>query len=121
MDDLISRKELLQEIKSLRVTITGIRGGKNILSQYMTYYRESVQRIIEEQPTVDAVPVVHGEWKHRAEYNDFLHCECSNCGFTTENYRAIKTYGKSDTDYTSYSWHFCPKCGAKMDGKKVGA
>lgn len=75
---------------------------------------ESIRRWIDRQPTVEAKKVVHGEWKNRAEYNDHLHCECSICGFTIENYRAIKTFGISSDDYIEVKWVYCPKCGASM-------
>lgn len=72
---------------------------------------------VKNAPTIEAKPVVHGEWNHKGEQNDFLHCECAVCGYTTESYRAIKEYGISSTDYISYAWHFCPKCGAEMRKK----
>ena len=71
---------------------------------------------IHEQPTVEAEPVVHGEWNNMAEQNNHLHCKCSICGYWTESYRAIKTYGLSSDDYLEVKWLFCPNCGAKMDG-----
>ena len=57
-NDLISRSTLLKEIKSLTVTVTGLRAGKGILSEYANQYKESLLRIVNEQPTaydVDAV------------------------------------------------------------------
>ena len=56
--------------------------------------------IIDEQPTVDAVEVVHGRWKV-IEASDELY-SCSACGewqFIPEEHFA-----------------YCPYCGAKMDG-----
>jgi hypothetical protein len=51
MDDLISRSALLEEIESLHVTVTGLRTGKGILRRFAKQYKESVLRIISEQPT----------------------------------------------------------------------
>ncbi len=52
-------------------------------------------------PEVDAVPVVHGRWietpSMATEY------ECSNCGRTYEWWEVSEA-------------HYCPNCGAKMDG-----
>lgn len=46
--------------------------------------------MMDEMPTVDAVPVVHGYWK------DSIECsECEQIDWTNPNY--------------------CPNCGAKMD------
>ena len=64
------------------------------------------------------VPVVHGEWKTREEYNDYLWVECSNCGFRVENYKAVKT-GMSSTDIVGNKWNACPVCCARMDGGKI--
>ena len=54
--------------------------------------------IIENAPTIDAVPVVHGRWKAEFEYEDFLHADCSVCGKRSE-----------------YMYNYCPNCGAKME------
>lgn len=52
-------------------------------------------------PTIDAAPVVHGEWTETVEYRGCLryhHITCSECG----------TEAKEKTPY-------CPHCPAKMD------
>lgn len=49
--DLISRSTFAEEIKSLEVTVVGLRASKGVLHEYMKQYRESVLRIIDEQPT----------------------------------------------------------------------
>ena len=51
-------------------------------------------------PAVDAVPVVHGRWVY--EYGDPMLMPCSVCGY--------QVYRYSNT-------HYCPNCGAKMDGE----
>lgn len=59
---------------------------------------------IEEAPTIDAVPVRRGEWL----YNDMYlpNCaECSECGWKSS---------VSGAEISSY--HYCPNCGARMDG-----
>lgn len=61
-------------------------------------------------PTVEAAPVVHGEWLHvplNADpnypfYKYMLRKRCSVCLFTMPE------------EYPNY--HICPNCGAKMDG-----
>lgn len=50
---------------------------------------------------VDAVPVVHGEWEVADFDKPWITYRCLNCGGLTE-----------------YATHFCPNCGAKMDGKE---
>ena len=54
-------------------------------------------KVIEEAPTVDAVPVVHGKWEFIDKYN----VRCSVC-LRPRN-------GK-----TQILWEYCPNCGAKM-------
>ena len=62
--------------------------------------------MIDAQPTIDAVEVVHGEWVvcGDGEYVPFM---CSACGKTTS------WYHKQTANY-------CPNCGAKMDGDGNG-
>ena len=71
---------------------------------------EDVQEWLDEQPTIDAVPVVHARWVRKDETQVMFDVEwqCSKCGCE------ISTTGI----YTPMvaGWHFCPNCGAKMDG-----
>lgn len=77
-----------------------------------TYYSDhcrtdDVQEWLEEQPTIDAKPVKHGEWKH-TDYAKHWRGkdECGVCGF-------------HEDDRRNMSWaNYCPNCGAKMDGGK---
>lgn len=59
-----------------------------------------------DEPYVNAVPVVHGEWipVDIGDGNPGVNLECSHCG------RWVKQKEM-----------FCPKCGAKMDGGKNAA
>lgn len=52
---MIDEKELVEQVKSLRVTITGLRAGKSILNEYAQHFKDSVIKIIDEQQRV-------GEW-----------------------------------------------------------
>lgn len=54
------------------------------------------------------------EWISREKHNDFLHVECSCCGYVIENHIAVKM-GKSSTDYIGVNYKYCPKCGSKMN------
>ena len=65
-----------------------------------------VQQAADEAPTIDAVPVVHGEWVHGCTDGAGTEfCYCSACGED-----ALKDKG----GYTEFS-RYCPNCGAKMD------
>lgn len=66
-----------------------------------------VRDLVDEQPTIDAAPVVHARWERCFEdwRQQIEGDECSACGF--------KHYGTSIDHY-----HYCPACGAKMDEKE---
>lgn len=74
--------------------------------------RSAFKHDVADAPTIDAVPVVHGEWiVSQTDYGwncaEFpTHCKCGQCG------REIPYQDKDN---------FCPRCGAKMDrGAKNG-
>ena len=50
---------------------------------------------IDEAPTIEAAPVVHGRWKQRGKNLG----ECSECG-----------------EVVLVRYRYCPNCGARMDG-----
>lgn len=85
-DDFISRSALIAEYDRVHV---GPPGG--------------ARKLMEEAPAVDAVPVVHGYWVRRIEYDDGFGYvpvfSCSHCGYTEHPYG-----------------NYCIRCGAKMDG-----
>ena len=62
---------------------------------------------INNAPTVDAVPVVHGHWIKADLDHDYV--TCSNCKELNRNDRLafIPDYAKG--------MHYCMICGAKMD------
>lgn len=67
-------------------------------------------------PTIDAMPVVRGEWIMDTDPDDG-DCRCSNCHVCIDalhrrNHPTLKALGyKLHTFYK-----YCPNCGAKMDG-----
>ena len=68
---------------------------------------------IDEAPTVDAVPVVHGHWIEK-KLDNFRKWElqCSECGWI-----GISNYDAYDEPF---DFNYCPNCGAKMDGDVNG-
>ena len=58
-------------------------------------------RAINEAPTIDAVPVVRGEWTINSDYPDTV--ICSLCGY------------KEDMWWADNGTNYCPNCGAKME------
>ena len=90
MSDLISRSALIEEVREY-----GIYG-----SGYSDAERENdVIDRIESQPTIEAEPVVHGEWIYE---NYTWHCGV--CGFHPFKGYIPKTPG----------FNICPNCGADM-------
>lgn len=64
------------------------------------YLNLDVERALKAIPTVDAVPVVHGQWIDENP-DDFLdpRLRCSIC---------------SEVESPLIKWRYCPNCGAKM-------
>ena len=101
MDDLISRRAAID-------------------AMYMGCYltpkdRSDLVKALEQLPTIDAVLVKPGEWIHGREVSRnyvgdacvCIHYEkwwCSECNYTV--------------DWGEPVWHYCPNCGAKMDGER---
>lgn len=90
MSRLIDADALLKKVHTIIQTCDG----------YETIERVLYVNQIENAPTVDAVPVVHGHWEHKGEG-----IYCSNCGAES---------GYSPWGASAFSKH-CPECGAKMD------
>ena len=76
MKEYIERESLRDEIRSLSMLITGLRYGKGVLNEYMKQYRESVLRIVDEQPTADVVRVVRCKDCIHRDPED-KKCDCS--------------------------------------------
>ena len=63
-----------------------------------------VDKIIDEQPAVDAVEVVHGHWEQSPHLWGFVRCSvCHDCNVWDEWRDGNR-------------WRYCPQCGAKLDG-----
>ncbi len=106
VNDLISRSALLEELSSLTMTVTGLRAGRGVLNEFMTEYRNSVLRIVDNAPTIDPESLrAKGRWH--------LLDECSNAGV----YCSVcnkKVYKEQYANQKLKS-PYCPNCGAKME------
>lgn len=62
-----------------------------------------IHKAVDNAPTVNVEPVVHGRWKASS-----VLLECQNCG---EIYSRLGGNGGK-------AWNYCPNCGASMDYKE---
>lgn len=60
-------------------------------------------------PAADVVPVRHGKWKWEFADNGWANHICSECGYT-----------KNTDIHVRVGYHYCPNCGARMDGDGNG-
>ena len=70
----------------------------------------SLEEVLEECTTVDAVEVVHGQWKNITDFgNGDCYGFCSACAAEqhAQNASALKAFHR-----------YCRWCGAKMDGER---
>ena len=102
MMDLISRSALIENFKK-----SGI-----VDSEDDAWVYSFAIAMIESTPTVDAVPVVHASWI----YGDFDKDGHWISG--SKKVRCPECWRVFNSD-NQIIWHWCPQCGAKMDGKKV--
>ena len=73
-------------------------------------------RRINNQPTVDAVPVRHGKWIKGSETKRVKE---NRYGVLFDAYycSACESEAYWDSDYGQILFHYCPNCGARMDGE----
>ena len=46
---MIDADNLIEEINSYKMTVTGLRSGKGILNEYVHHFREGILKIIDDQ------------------------------------------------------------------------
>ena len=74
---------------------------KEHANEHFIFGVESVLEYVENLPSADVAPVVHGRWLEKKSAVG-RYFECSNCGAHENKHTAIKGY-------------YCWRCGAKMD------
>ena len=77
----------------------------------------NVINVLDREPTIDAVPVVHGEWIWDIDGMDWGigSWKCKNC------HARPNTYWQCDSTINPLTFagsSYCPNCGAKMDGER---
>ena len=103
----------------------------NVLSSLAERQHE-ILNIIDNAPTIDAVPVVHGRWLYEAHressnYRWNVTAECSECCDEKKEIWAgffpnVPDWLARDVAMQSAKSvklsNYCPNCGAKMDGER---
>lgn len=69
------------------------------------YKEQDIYSAIEEAPTIEAKPVVHGRWISKNPHGYEWIFVCSNCDY-------VDGYPFNERP------NYCPNCGAKMDEKE---
>jgi rRNA maturation protein Nop10 len=104
MTRLIDADALKEYFKTIR---------KYHVGKYSEWYLADV---LEQQPTVDAVPVRHGKWIIRDNPGTgWYRVTCSECGEdVTSTAPCIGFFPNAKV-----TWDYCPSCGARMDADET--
>ena len=70
------------------------------------------RNIAEDQPTVDAVPVVHGRWDKGTD--SYWHI-CEECGAEVDISMGTGVWVEG---VELHELNYCPNCGARMDAER---
>lgn len=70
-------------------------------------------KILKEAPAVDVQEIKHGKWIETQEPLGWCDVDCAECSVCHESW--IIDEDSSIDDYECM-WHYCPNCGAIMDG-----
>ena len=95
MDEYISREEVIKKIKScISAADDAWESGYNTaMTEIMEYFKHI--------PAADVEPVKHGKWEQDI---------CTNCG------KSLEELFEGEFYYDREELHFCPNCGARMEG-----
>ena len=101
MAEYIDREELET---ALNFRLSTLRNKIGYYEPFIDGFYSCV-KTIENIPAADVAPVKHGKWMYEERENSLLFwIHCSVCGW------------KSLDQSVSLAYHYCPVCGAKMDG-----
>ena len=77
------------------------------------YKATDIYNVINSAPTADVVEVRRGKWIETQEPLGWCDVDCAECSVCHESWIIDKD---SSIDDYKCMWHYCPHCGAKMDG-----
>lgn len=102
--EYISRDVALRQLNATCLA-TGCNNYKGVMCRACAY--ADAMDVIEAIPAADVQPVKHGKWGHGWE-----HGKCTNCE------KSLEDLFEGDFYYDCEELHFCPNCGARLDGDK---
>ena len=116
MAEYIEREAVIDEIES--TTWYHINCQKNLVEGAAgeadaLYKATDIYNVIKSAPTADVIEVRHGKWIETQEPLGWCDVDCAECSVCHESW--IIDEDSSIDDYECM-WHYCPNCGAKMDG-----
>ena len=95
-EEYISRKSVRDAIASLSIERFELSNAYRLYVEAL----DNVDKRVVKIHAADVEPVRHGRWIKPTRVPDSMMDECSLCGF----------------DCGSYTYNYCPNCGAIMDG-----
>ena len=104
MKEYIEREALMRRIKEIHCaecdSYHGVRCRACWVDDTLDY--------IDSEPAADVVPVRHGRWEDSID--EWFGTDVYTCSKCRESYVLVEGTPKENL------WHYCPNCGAKMDG-----
>lgn len=92
----------------MRLIDADVLKGTIVQNYRKEFFGSILWNILDNMPTIDAVPVMHGQWvsAHEMMPPEYHHRkQCSMCG----------RWALQDYLGREHLSHYCPNCGAKMD------
>jgi rRNA maturation protein Nop10 len=82
---------------------------------FSNWQKVLIETVIDDQPTVDAVLVVHGRWIIRDNPGTgWYRITCSECGEDVTATAPCIGFVPN----AKVNWNYCPECGARMDEER---
>ena len=113
MPEYIEREALLAELEDEIDFVSPFYNAEQ--NQYFTMGLRCAYRDAQRFPAADMVEVRRGKWIETHEPLGWRDVDCAECSVCHESW--IIDEDSSIEDYECM-WHYCPNCGAKMDGGK---
>ena len=104
MAEWIDKKDLIEFIRNTRQRLP--HESKDFFTRDNMLL--NFEQIVSQMPAVDVSDVRSGEWGASDKRFSYYQYKCSNCG--------CDDYTQTDRSGQCKLMHYCPNCGAKMDG-----